>query len=409
MASITKKTTKDGKTFYEFRYHPARGAQTFSTRWYPPDGWTSGEKIMRKARDEAALFERKCRDGEVKTKAQLKAEREEAERAAEEERRREEATYTVKRFGEEIFMPTKAITLREKTRSSYQSMLDLHVYPVIGDVKLPDVTGPMIDDLLIAFQKSGVSFRSVQYLRVILGMLFKMARKRKMIREDPMADIQDVKRRADEKPAEGPEAFSPDEIRRIFECLENEPLKWRCFVKLLAYTGIRRGEACGLKWSCVDFKAGTITIKETLNYTTEKGVYSDFTKNKKDRTIKVNAEVIALLKELQIAQSEKCISKYVFTQDSSAEPIHPDSPTRYFRNFGARYGIDHFHPHKLRHSHASIAISSGADIASVSENLGHSDIAVTLRVYTHSNEEAKARAMDIFAAALKDKPKTKEA
>jgi len=116
-----------------------------------------------------------------------------------------------------------------------------------------------------------------------------------------------------------------------------------------------------------------------------------------------------MLKELQFEQSKKCISKYVFTQDNCADPLFPQSPTRYFTKFGERYGIEHFHPHKLRHSFASIAISSGADVASISELLGHSDKSVTLRVYTHSDDAARARAVDTFIGALEDNPKTKEA
>ena len=65
--------------------------------------------------------------------------------------------------------------------------------------------------------------------------------------------------------------------------------------------------------------------------------------------------------------------------------------------------IANLHPHKLRHSFASIAITNGADIASVSEKLGHSDKAVTLRMYTHADKESIKRAGDIFRAALNEK------
>ena len=81
--------------------------------------------------------------------------------------------------------------------------------------------------------------------------------------------------------------------------------------------------------------------------------------------------------------------------------MHPQSPTRYLKKFAARYGIDDLHPHKLRHSFASIAITNGADIASVSEKLGHSDKAVTLRMYTHADQESMKRASQIFRDALK--------
>jgi len=83
--------------------------------------------------------------------------------------------------------------------------------------------------------------------------------------------------------------------------------------------------------------------------------------------------------------------------------MHPQSPTHYFRQFGKRYGVEDFHPHKLRHTSASIALTNGADVASVSERLGHSDTAITLRTYTHANAESIRRAGQIVRDALKGK------
>ena len=81
--------------------------------------------------------------------------------------------------------------------------------------------------------------------------------------------------------------------------------------------------------------------------------------------------------------------------------MHPQSPTRYFKKFGEKYGIEDFHPHKLRHTSASIGITNGADVVSVSERLGHSDTAVTLRMYAHANEESIRRAGQTVRDALK--------
>ena len=110
-----------------------------------------------------------------------------------------------------------------------------------------------------------------------------------------------------------------------------------------------------------------------------------------------------LLRALRSEQAGKAISHYVFTQEGSTEPMHPQSPTRYMQKFSARYGIQELHPHKLRHSFASIAITNGADIASVSEILGHSDKAVTLRMYTHADQASMTRASNIFREAIKRK------
>ena len=85
--------------------------------------------------------------------------------------------------------------------------------------------------------------------------------------------------------------------------------------------------------------------------------------------------------------------------------MHPQSPTRYFKRFGERYSIPDFHPHKLRHSSASIALTNGADVVSVSERLGHSDTAVTLRMYAHANEESIRRAGQTVRDAIEKEKK----
>lgn len=71
------------------------------------------------------------------------------------------------------------------------------------------------------------------------------------------------------------------------------------------------------------------------------------------------------------------------------------------RQFSNTYGVDNMHPHKLRHSFASVAITNGADIASVLEILGHADKSTTMRVYAHASEESRKKAKEIFQNAMK--------
>ena len=169
----------------------------------------------------------------------------------------------------------------------------------------------------------------------------------------------------------------------------------------MADTGARKGEICGLYWKDVDFAAGTITIRRNLQYTKAAGVYETTTKTGKTRIVDVGEDVLALLSKLRAQQAASCLSKYVFTTDGSIAPMHPTSPTHYFRHFGKRYGIADFHPHKLRHTSASLAIINGADIVSVSQRLGHSNVSTTLKVYSHANEESIRRAGQIVRDALK--------
>lgn len=240
----------------------------------------------------------------------------------------------------------------------------------------------------------------------ITSQIFKMAYLNHTIDRNPMDFVSRPKPSKTEKLDTAPQSFSAEEMNYIFACLAKEPLKWQTYIRLLADTGARKGEICGLQWSDIDFKEKCITIRHNLCYTPQNGVYLDTPKSGKERVVYVDDDVLELVKRLRIQQNSENViqlSKFVFTQDGTQEPMHPDTPTRYCKKFGQRYGVADFHPHKLRHSFASIAITYGADIASVSEKLGHADKATTLRMYTHSDAEAQKRASDIFRSALKAK------
>ena len=393
MASTRKLNKKDGTPFYEIIVSRGRGKSQLTTRWYPPVGW-SQSSIDRELAKVTAEFERKVEAGEIVSKA---------ERAAQDRQKTQEAAQikTLKQYGESVYMPALAIRCAENTRASYQGNFDKWIYPVLGDFKLPDVTAAQISALLLSMQAQGKSHGTVIKVYTVLQGLFKMAYMADLIDRNPMDKVQRPKPRKDEAKPQEAEAYTAEEIRHIWNSLSQEPLKWRALVRLLIDTGIRRGECCGLQWKDVNFVGNTITISGNLCYTPSKGVYMDTPKNGRSRTIDVDPQVIALLHQLRCSQARSALSPYVFTQEGSAEPMHPQSPARYLQGFAKRYGVADLHPHKLRHSFASIAITNGADIASVSEKLGHTDKAVTLRMYTHSDQESIKKASQIFRNAIK--------
>ena len=394
MASTRKLQTKDGKIFYEISVSRGRGKSRPSTRWYPPEGW-SRKSIDRELAKVAAEYERQVKAGEVCTRSERKKKELEALSEA-------AKIFTLKQYCESMYMPSKTITISEYSRASFQTYLNNRIYPALGNLKMPDITSLNISAFLLSVQSEGKSHATVIKCYTILKSLFKMAYMNDVIERNPMDKVERPKPRKNEIKETIPEAYTADELRHIFSCLKNEPLKWRTFVWLLVDTGMRRGECCGLTWAKIDFDNCTIMIDRNLFYTPQKGIYIDTPKNGKSRIVDVDPVIIQMLRQMRLEQSKHIISQYVFTQDGSSEPMHPQSPTRYLTRFSKKYGIQGLHPHKLRHSFASVAITNGADIASVSEKLGHSDKAVTLRMYTHANQTSIKRAGDIFRQALQN-------
>lgn len=399
MASIKLQETKDGRQFWRIAVSRGYGKSPFVTRFYWPtknNGDPVSEKTALRELDKfVADYERACAAGEVLSRAEAKEKV--AQEAAEKAKLK-----TVRQYVDGVYMPTKETTFSENARSSYQMFLGKHILPVLGDMLLVDVSPAVITKLLVDYQRRGYAHASVVKLYNILNGIFTMAFLDDSIKLNPMLKVKRPAPRKDEKKQEeGDKALTVQELSRVLSCVSQEPLKWQGYINLAADSGARRGELCGLQWSDVDWSKGTITIRRNLQYTPAAGVYETSPKNGKTRTVDIGDDTLALLLKLRREQSAEHLSKWVFTQDGTADPMHPQTPTRYFKKFGAKYGIEDFHPHKLRHSSASIAITNGADVVSVSERLGHSDTAVTLRMYAHANEESIRRAGQTVRDALK--------
>lgn len=401
MANIEKTTNSKGEVVYKVQVSGGRGRRV-KRSWKPVPGW-SARTIERELNKFAADLENQMASGEIVTRQEEKAQQAKAEAEA-------AKLKTLRQYCEGVFMPAKETTFSENARSSYQQFLDRHIYPVLGNCQMSDITPAMITKLLLDFQNSTYgngrtySHSSAVKLYNILCGIFKMAYLDDTVKADPMAKVSRPKSKKDEKPInETEKAYTIAELRKILQCLENEPLKWQAYVNLLADTGLRRGEAAGLQWEDIDFDTGTILVRRNLQYTPSKGVYLANPKNGKARMVDIGSNTLGLLRDLRNVQASVCISKWVFTKDSSPDPMHPDTPTQYFKKFGEKYEIADFHPHKLRHTSASLAITNGADVVSVSQRLGHSDTAVTLRMYAHANEESIRRAGQVVRNALEEK------
>lgn len=393
MPTIREKTTKAGKPFFEIVVSRGRNQSQLTKRWYPPEGW-SRRAVSRELAKVSAEFERQCKAGEVISRAEQKEkdllQKQEAAKVQ-----------TLRQYGECVFMPTKAVTMSENARCSYQGNLDKWIYPALGDLKMPNITPANISTLLLSMQSAGKAHATVVKVYTVLSGLFKMAYLSDTITRNPMDKVERPKPRKDEIRGNEIEAYTVEEVCYILKCLEGEPLKWQVFIRLLIDTGIRRGECCGLQWKDVDFQNNSITICGSLNYTPARGVYLGTPKNGKSRTIDVDPSIMALLRALRNEQAAHAISAFVFTQENSPAPMNPQSATRFLKKLSVKYRLPGLHPHAMRHSFASIAITNGADIASVSEKLGHSDKAVTLRMYTHADQESMKRASQIFREAIK--------
>lgn len=198
------------------------------------------------------------------------------------------------------------------------------------------------------------------------------------------------------------------EIKRLLTLLDNEPMQYKVMVKLLIYSGMRRGELLGLEWKDIDFDTGLIRIVRTSQYIGNKTIITKEPKTSSGRRkFMLNQSACDMLREYKQWQEEKrrelgdewIDTDRLFTQ-WNGKPIFPDTISGWFSDFVKKNKLPKVTLHSLRHSNISILISEGVDIATVSKRAGHSSVAVTLSIYTHPLRSKDIEAADKLESAL---------
>ena len=206
---------------------------------------------------------------------------------------------------------------------------------------------------------------------------------------------------------EEPLSYDEEQVRYIIRCLAEEPCMWRAAVMFAIDSGCRSGEVMGLKWSDINSESGRVVICRTVRHTAGLGTFMSSPKSGKNRVIYLNEPALACLSEWKAVQESEIIYRdtaqkeegYCFTQRDGS-PLIPVAFNNYLSRFGRKYGLPGIHPHALRHTMASLSIANGADIVSVSNKLGHSNISITLDIYSHANLQAQLRANAVLADAI---------
>ncbi len=410
-----KRINKDGSVVYEIRVsrgYDSNGKQKtpYQMTWKAPDGW-SQRSIERELQRVENDFKRDCREGKVLTRQEQREkeliEAEERKRQKEEEDRQ----YTFQKYVA-YFLQIKKPVYSINTYVNYKYGLE-EAIKVFGAIKMQDIrpvdVRKYITDLQTQPRSSDnekpLAHKTVLKRYIILHALFESAVDDEIIAYSPMQRLKRPKPCKDEQNTQKVKSYTAEEVQQIIDCLDKEPIKWKALVMFMIDSGCRRGEAVGLKWESVDFRNAKVEIKHNAQYCEGTGTYITTPKSGKSRIIPINQPVLNVLAEWKREQAILLFrqglprSEFVFTHEDGTM-LHPQSPTSYMRRLGKKCGIESLHPHALRHTMASLSIANGADIVSVSQKLGHSEVSTTLNIYAHENEEAKERATQVLSDVL---------
>ena len=308
-----------------------------------------------------------------------------------------------------VFEPTKVtmarwldVWLEEYVKPSnkplsyltYKSRVETHIKKHLGKIKLTALNSTQIQAFYNHMHRNdGLSPKTIKNVHGILHKSLEQAIKLRYIGFNP-CDACTLPRmeKREIKP------LSEAEIKEFLRLIEEgEPLKDLYTVAL--FTGMREGEICGLSWSGVDFKNGTITVKQQLCRLKEKGGghFIATTKNGKARTLTVAPFVMDILRNVRKEQLKNRLLvgtdwqnewDLVFT-NPLGHFVVPYTANKRFKSIVTKMGRPDARFHDLRHTYAVTSLQEGDDVKTVQENLGHATASFTLDVYGHVSEKMK--------------------
>jgi integrase len=284
----------------------------------------------------------------------------------------------------ERWAESSKLRVRPKTSTSYEGIVRLHLTPSLGRLRLDRLAPEHVEDLLKAKLRSGLSPASVLRILVTLRVALNRAVRTGLVSRN-VAQLVDPPR----VPRKEVAYLSPDQARDLLAHINGHRLE--ALITLALSTGLRQGEALGLRWQDIDLELGSIRVVHALQRLPGGGLALVEPKTTRSRrTITLPAVTLEVLREQRKRQAAARLfagsrwqdGDFVFTT-ADGLPLDGDNVTRDFQTALRKAGLPRMRFHDLRHSAATLLLVQGVPARVVMDVLGHSQISVTLNTYSH--------------------------
>ena len=286
--------------------------------------------------------------------------------------------------------------------------------------KMKTITRKMYQGALNKLKANGLAKNTLEGIHCTGRMIFKKAVELGYIKFDPTqyAIIPKTQQTVDEIEAETeiPEYLEKEELSVLLKMAREKGLEMDVVLFVtLAYTGMRGGELCALKWKDIDFEKHTISITKTYynptNNTRKYELLPPKTKSSR-RVIEIDAVVLA---ELEIHRVRQNIVKmehrdtyhnkdfiFAMTDKNYGYPVYIKKiENRMARLLKLSRLNEELTPHSLRHTHTSLLAEAKVGLEEIMERLGHADDEITRRVYLHVTKTMKKEASQKFSELMR--------
>jgi len=298
------------------------------------------------------------------------------------------------------WLETARPSLRPGTSTRYEQYVRVHIVPSIGALSLAKLTPQHLQRLYADRLAAGVSPTTVGHTHAVIHKALRDAARWGQVGRN-VADLVQRPRATRNEMA----ALSPEQARGLIEAAHGERLE-ALYVLALA-SGMRQGELLALRWQDVDLDGAAIQVRATLRRTSTGFVFSEPKTSKSRRQIALTALAVATLRSHRARQLEERLrcpywqdETLVFASEAGTPLEATNLIRRSFKPLLARAGLPDIRFHDLRHTAASLLLGQNVNVKIVSELLGHSQVGITLDLYSHVSPGMQRQAVEALDAVL---------
>ncbi len=304
----------------------------------------------------------------------------------------------------DAWLPRRRTTgkgLKPVTVMNYRRYIDLDIKPTeLGRMMISDIRRNHINAFVQDLVRAGRGATTVRRIAAVLQSALRDAADEDRIDHNPARGIQLPQvTKAEFSP------WSPEQVGLFLDHAARRRLG--PLFEVAVFTGLRRSELCGLHWADVDLAARELTVRSTRVQAGKEVVETTPKSKAGRRVVELDEAASSALLSWRLAQDLERSAwggayadrGFVFTYENG-EPLRPPYVSKVFDQIRDEAALPHISFHGLRHEHASLMLSSGADIAVISKRLGHSTLSLTSDTYAHLIASASRRAAENAAALV---------
>lgn len=282
-------------------------------------------------------------------------------------------------------------TVKASTLLKTERVFKNHILPAFGNKPIQDIKPMDAQNQMNNWHKKLVRASMVMNYA---GLVFDYAIRMQLINMNPTKVIKKPVRKESVREDKDMNFYDKDELKKFMAALENYN-NFRAFVyfRLLAFTGMRKGESLALKWSDIDLEKQTLYINKAVSRSAT-GLYIQTPKTPSSiRRISIDDKTVSILQEYKKESPDGLVF-----QSEDGGILSPAKPRKWYLTAMKNLPDDfkQISIHGFRHTHASLLFEAGASIKDVQSRLGHSDIQTTMDVYTHVSKTAKEQLANRF-------------